>query len=932
MGIIKHLDIIPTIDPSLSSTNFIVEAGWGTPSSITGVIRLVSSKPLKEAKLILEFQGQSETHWSGAKVRKPGDPPGETFVRRFQLVTAVVRDSKDSLEPNEFGATTLPFSLNLPAHGLPPSFGDSRGSIKYNLKSTLTWSETFQLLKPIHIANAAITIVMPRSHRLKLLQTPSSLEYDTSYDASKCTCSIRLPTRVYIPGQQFTVQFAVLCTPKHRTIAAVQLSIEGSTTYRSIASDPTQRNRNAVVWNPFPLATTREHPAPGELDSRNPNIPVAFSRTVQLVTDPKYHHPTLESSIISSRSVVKVKIFLDSDTEPHMAFETAIVVVPSDTIKETAVLRALEIAREQVRPAHEIALTSAASALLHRTKGSGFTTTASIIGPASSGIPRDSISTISTMASYSRSSIGPSSHHSHYLSNGHLSSTTCRYRSTAGSSSSEIQSVNSSDASINTRASTMAPPPRYSVSLRSLDIQSAHANTTKQTPEESVLLTPVSASVSSKLHNEYKSQGLSFAQDDTLHEGDATFEGLLTIDELASRLAGVGLTHKDVGLLTVQAPLDSKRASKDSMVDIQMLISGHDHDIRMDSGYSYDAIDAKDLPVQQRHEQQPSLPSVSQSAGSVPNHHPITDTFNPEHAVPLATVETGVVATKLQSLLNSLANPSSTPLASSHSVMPHTEARHTDIDTSENPASPSASGRSNQIQQIDDLLDALLAFEQDNQFDDSEYDPLMEPATPPDFLAPGIVVPVRSSSTRSSQSQTTSSTGLYPNSDYPLPLSSSPPSSSLPPSSSSLPSPLSPSPSFVPSLSQPLLPKAQIEGTATLLCISNTPITIGEPSVSFPLLLHPQSSNLPYVALDSSSSTLPRDDSVIPRSRLVAKFTVVACHIPKRDDELPLSIGDLVGIYEVFRDGWCWGYNIDTKSEGSFPMKKVHLLGQSCNV
>ncbi|KAH6601486.1 hypothetical protein BASA61_001970 [Batrachochytrium salamandrivorans] len=267
-----------------------------------------------------------------------------------------------------------------------------------SLKSTLTWSETFQLLKPIHIANAAITIVMPRSHRLKLLQTPSSLEYDTPYDASKCTCSIRLPTRVYIPGQQFTVQFAVLCTPKHRTIAAVQLSIEGSTTYRSIASDPTQRNRNAVVWNPFPLATTREHPAPGELDSRNPNIPVAFSRTVQLVTDPKYHHPTLESSIISSRSVVKVKIFLDSDTEPHMAFETAIVVVPSDTIKETAVLRALEIAREQVRPAHEIALTSAASALLHRTKGSGFTTTASIIGPASSGIPRDSISTISTIS------------------------------------------------------------------------------------------------------------------------------------------------------------------------------------------------------------------------------------------------------------------------------------------------------------------------------------------------------------------------------------------------------------------------------------------------------------------------------------------------------------------------------------------------------
>ncbi|KAJ1341720.1 hypothetical protein BSLG_003680 [Batrachochytrium salamandrivorans] len=541
-----------------------------------------------------------------------------------------------------------------------PSFSDQLDS----LKSTLTWSETFQLLKPIHIANAAITIVMPRSHRLKLLQTPSSLEYDTSYDASKCTCSIRLPTRVYIPGQQFTVQFAVLCTPKHRTIAAVQLSIEGSTTYRSIASDPTQRNRNAVVWNPFPLATTREHPAPGELDSRNPNIPVAFSHSAvghRPKVPPSHTRARLSRHAQSSNGAVRYD-------------------------QRDGCIACLEIAREQVRPAHEIALTSAASALLHRTKDLGL---------------------------------------------------------------------------------RLQPPLSDQPPL--------------QTPEESVLLTPVSASVSSKLHNEYKSQGLSFAQDDTLHEGDATFEGLLTIDELASRLAGVGLTHKDVGLLTVQAPLDSKRASKDSMVDIQMLISGHDHDIRMDSGYSYDAIDAKDLPVQQRHEQQPSLPSVSQSAGSVPNHHPITDTFNPEHAVPLATVETGVVATKLQSLLNSLANPSSTPLASSHSVMPHTEARHTDIDTSENPASPSASGRSNQIQQIDDLLDALLAFEQDNQFDDSEYDPLMEPATPPDFLAPGIVVPVRSSSTRSSQTQ--------------------------------------------------------IEGTATLLCISNTPITIGEPSVSFPLFV-----------------------------------------------------------------------------------------------
>ena len=131
MGAIKYLDIIPSIDPSFSSSEFIVEAGWGTPSFIVGVVRLVASKPLKEAKLVLEFQGESETFWVGSKVRKSGDPPGETFARRFQLVATVVRNSKEALEPNEFGSITLPFTIHLPSYGLPPSFFDARGCIKY---------------------------------------------------------------------------------------------------------------------------------------------------------------------------------------------------------------------------------------------------------------------------------------------------------------------------------------------------------------------------------------------------------------------------------------------------------------------------------------------------------------------------------------------------------------------------------------------------------------------------------------------------------------------------------------------------------------------------------------------------------------------------------------------------------------------------------
>eukprot|EP00842_Homolaphlyctis_polyrhiza_P003035 jgi/Hompol1/3732/HPOL_006708-RA len=61
------------------------------------------------------------------------------------------------------------------------------------------------------------------------------------------------------------------------------------------------------------------------------------------------------------------------------------------------------------------------------------------------------------------------------------------------------------------------------------------------------------------------------------------------------------------------------------------------------------------------------------------------------------------------------------------------------------------------------------------------------------------------------------------------------------------------------------------------------------------------------------------------KSKNIARFCVVIKHVRQHPEELELAIGDMLCIREIFKDGWCWGYNIETKQEGSFPMSKVQL-------
>jgi len=54
-------------------------------------------------------------------------------------------------------------------------------------------------------------------------------------------------------------------------------------------------------------------------------------------------------------------------------------------------------------------------------------------------------------------------------------------------------------------------------------------------------------------------------------------------------------------------------------------------------------------------------------------------------------------------------------------------------------------------------------------------------------------------------------------------------------------------------------------------------------------------------------------------------FEVVVEHTPQLPDEVKLDIGDLVEVKQVFEDGWAYGINTATKTDGTFP---VNCLGE----
>jgi hypothetical protein len=72
--------------------------------------------------------------------------------------------------------------------------------------------------------------------------------------------------------------------------------------------------------------------------------------------------------------------------------------------------------------------------------------------------------------------------------------------------------------------------------------------------------------------------------------------------------------------------------------------------------------------------------------------------------------------------------------------------------------------------------------------------------------------------------------------------------------------------------------------------------------------------------------------NLIPQDKAEKVFKVIQKHTPGYIDEIQLSLGDVVIVKEQFDDGWGFGLNITTESQGSFPLICLSVLNENLDI
>lgn len=68
-----------------------------------------------------------------------------------------------------------------------------------------------------------------------------------------------------------------------------------------------------------------------------------------------------------------------------------------------------------------------------------------------------------------------------------------------------------------------------------------------------------------------------------------------------------------------------------------------------------------------------------------------------------------------------------------------------------------------------------------------------------------------------------------------------------------------------------------------------------------------------------------------PAENISETLQVIQAYTANLDDELSMSVGDKIVVKNKFDDGWAFGFNVDTKQEGSFPFGCLAPIGSSAS-
>ncbi|KAJ3065281.1 hypothetical protein HDU98_011344, partial [Podochytrium sp. JEL0797] len=305
--------------------HIVVDGGWGVESQLEGAVLLKLSKPLKSVRIQIEFRGYCETCWEGP-LRLAVKPESSGYKinragRIFQQMVEIVYESDDTLNPNSIGGNlAFPFKFNLSKNQLPPSYSTVHGSIQYYLKCTILTQEGMRLLRSSYETETAVTIRMPESAKTKLLESPSQIFHQTAATGDKVGYSVQIPRRILVVGETLEVNLGITETPGDARLRMFNASLRTVASYLSID------NTGAQAPIPRPLSEMSQSFPLIKIGGEDGTEPLM--RRLFLLVDPEIAQPSLESALISVKTVLRLEIILDDSETPNAHYEIPIVLVP----------------------------------------------------------------------------------------------------------------------------------------------------------------------------------------------------------------------------------------------------------------------------------------------------------------------------------------------------------------------------------------------------------------------------------------------------------------------------------------------------------------------------------------------------------------------------------------------------------------------------
>ncbi|KAJ3106581.1 hypothetical protein HK100_003711, partial [Physocladia obscura] len=338
---LQHFEVVGKGKNLRASDGAIVaEAGWDTEGILEGAVLLKVGNKLKVRFAYVKNQIKplssieecyAETNWTVPGNRLNEKPISESnrvthISRVFQQLSEVVFESNEPILPHSQQrgeSNSYPFTFKLPKNKMPSSFESNSGSIQYYIKCTMLYQEGMKLLKSSIDFEVPVIILMPEAAKLKLLQAPSRMTYDSSSPpdgaaaaVDKVQFEVEIPKRILVVGDIVDVSFTLKSLPENTRLRMINASL------RTVAQYLNSDGVGAIAKFPRPLSEASE------------NFPLVYLneplvRKLQLTIDKEMAHASFESTLISIKTVFRLEIVLSDSETPNVSYEIPIVVIPT---------------------------------------------------------------------------------------------------------------------------------------------------------------------------------------------------------------------------------------------------------------------------------------------------------------------------------------------------------------------------------------------------------------------------------------------------------------------------------------------------------------------------------------------------------------------------------------------------------------------------